>query len=286
MGNGASRGKFWGGLQQDVVGCGDVRQASEVILPGLVSITFRKLSVEEIVAAVRETGLVGIEWGGDVHVPHGDLVTARRTRELTMQAGLQVAAYGSYYRVGRSESEGLAFERVLETAIELGATTIRVWPGTAGSAATDEEGRWKIVRELQRIAGLAAKAGVSISLEYHGGTLTDTDASASQLLVEVDHANVFTCWQPHVGADPAEALRGLQQVQSRLSNLHVFHWGAKPNDRRPLAEGDGAWSQYFAAAQAVGGDRFALLEFVREDSLEALTEDAATLVRWLDNASA
>lgn len=252
-----------------------------MIYPGLVSITFRKLTVEAIVEAVQRTGLVGIEWGGDVHVPHGDIGTARRVRDLTVRAGLQVAAYGSYYRVGRSESEGLAFERVLETAIELGAPTIRVWPGTAGSDATDEDGRWKIVRELQRIGDLATKAGVTVSLEYHGGTLTDTDASASQLLVEVDHANVFTCWQPHVGATAEAALAGLQDVRSRLSNLHVFHWGPTPNDRRPLAEGEDAWARYLAAARTVEGDRYALLEFVKDDSLAALAEDAATLRRWL-----
>ena len=41
-----------------------------MIESGLVSITFRKLTVEKIIELVKEAGLQGIEWGGDVHVPH------------------------------------------------------------------------------------------------------------------------------------------------------------------------------------------------------------------------
>ena len=50
---------------------------------GLVSITFREKSPEEIVGLVVEAGLDGIEWGGDVHVPHGDLAKAREVRANT-----------------------------------------------------------------------------------------------------------------------------------------------------------------------------------------------------------
>lgn len=39
---------------------------------GLVSVTFRQKSVEEIAALTAEAGLSGVEWGGDVHVPPGD----------------------------------------------------------------------------------------------------------------------------------------------------------------------------------------------------------------------
>ena len=68
-----------------------------MIQPGLVSVTFRKLTPAEIVALVKQAGLKGIEWGGDLHVPHGDLVRAREVRELTHEGGLGVAACGSGY---------------------------------------------------------------------------------------------------------------------------------------------------------------------------------------------
>lgn len=252
-----------------------------MIHPGLVSVTFRKLTPVEIVALVKQAGLKGVEWGGDVHVPHGDLGRAREVRERTHEAGLSVAAYGSYYRAGQSESAGLSFESVLETAIELGAPTIRVWPGGAGSEAVDEDGRWKIIQDLRRIAGLAARAGVSVSTEFHAGTLTDTNESASELLVEVDHANLFTCWQPHNGEETGECLAGLESVLPRVSNLHVFHWWPTSTDRHPLAEGEERWTRFLSLIRQAPGDRHALLEFVQGDEPAAFLRDAETLKRWL-----
>lgn len=252
-----------------------------MLLPGLVSITFRKLSPAAVIALVKKAGLRGIEWGGDVHVPPGDLSTARVVRELTEEAGLRVAAYGSYYRVGKSEADGLPFERVLETGLELGAPTIRVWAGTAGSAAVDEEGRWRIIAELKRICDLAAKKGVTVSLEFHAGTLTDTNESASRLLLEVDHANLLTLWQPPNGMDTFEAMEGLEGLLSQVGNVHVFHWWPTSADRRVLGDGEERWRMFFGLLEQAPGDRYVMLEFVPGDSEEAFVRDAATLRRWV-----
>jgi sugar phosphate isomerase/epimerase len=183
--------------------------------------------------------------------------------------------------VGQSESTGLAFESVLETAVELGAKTIRVWPGGVGSDAVDEEGRWKIIHDLRRIATLAAKVNVSISTEFHSGTLTDTNESASKLLVEADHANVFTCWQPHNGEATDECVAGLHEVLPRVSNIHVFHWWPTAAERHSLADGTERWAQFWPLLKQAAGDRHALLEFVQGDSPEAFLRDAVTLRQWL-----
>jgi len=54
-----------------------------MIVPGWVSITFRSLTAERIIALVRQAGLSAIEWGGDIHVRHGDTGRAREVRRLT-----------------------------------------------------------------------------------------------------------------------------------------------------------------------------------------------------------
>ena len=73
-------------------------QLKSPINAGLVSITFRDLSPEEVVQVAVENGLEGIEWGGDVHVPHGNLAVAKKVARQTAEGGLKVASYGSYYR--------------------------------------------------------------------------------------------------------------------------------------------------------------------------------------------
>ena len=60
--------------------------------PGLVSVTFRKLLPHEIIDLVVKSGLSGIEWGGDVHVPHGEADTARMVKRMTLDAGLNVSS--------------------------------------------------------------------------------------------------------------------------------------------------------------------------------------------------
>lgn len=99
-----------------------------VFRPGLCTVTFRQLSPEDVVALAAECGIVGIEWAGDVHVPHGQIDVARRVRSLTEEAGLSVVSYGSY--IAPPNDDERAFATVLETAQALGAPNIRIWPGS------------------------------------------------------------------------------------------------------------------------------------------------------------
>jgi 3-dehydroshikimate dehydratase len=252
-----------------------------MLVPGLVSVTFRKLAPAEIVALARECGLQAIEWGGDVHVPLHELARAREVRGLSEEAGIAVSGYGSYYRVGAAETADRRFEHVLETAVELGAPTIRVWAGAAASAQIAEGERAHIVAELRRIADLAARQSVSISLEYHGGTLTDTNESAAQLLREVDHPNVYTFWQPPNGQSLEYCLEGLLRVLPRVTCVHCFHWWPTSAERRPLADGWPRWERYLGALLSTGRRIPVLLEFLPGDEPEALRRDAATLRHWI-----
>src|SRR5207249_324086 len=111
----------------------------------------RKLSPAEIISLTQRAGLRSIEWGGDIHVPAGNLACAADVRRQTEDAGLSVSAYGSYYRVGQTEP----FEPVLESAVALGAPTIRVWAGNIASSQADPQYRALVIRESRRIATLA-----------------------------------------------------------------------------------------------------------------------------------
>ncbi len=251
-----------------------------MIESGLVSITFRKLTPAAIVALVSQAGQSVIEWGGDVHVPHGDLAVARAVGRMTRDAGLRVAAYGSYFRLGKSEVDGLPFASVLETALALEAPLVRVWAGNA-SADTDAGGRGAIAEEARRIGDLAAEAGASVAFEYHSDTLTDTDTSALDLLNSVNHAAVGTLWQPHSGVAMPQNRDGLRQVLPWVRNMHVFHWGATPAERLPLAAGATAWRTYLGLLRGTGRHHAALLEFVAGNAEEAYLRDAAVLNQWL-----
>ena len=245
---------------------------------GLVSISFRKLAPPQIIELVARAGLEGIEWGGDVHVPHGDVLRAKEVRRWTTDAGLKVTSYGSYYHVG--DEVALTFEAVLESAVTLGAPIVRVWAGRQGSADADPSYRGCVVEETRRIADLAERAAVRLAFEFHGNSLTDNNASALAFFQEVAHPNVTAYWQPITGAEEPYRLEGLRALLPWLSNVHVFHW-TPDGERRPLADGEMLWRDRFDLIRASGRDRAALLEFVAGDSPRAFLDDAETLKRWL-----
>ena len=74
---------------------------------GLVSVTYRRLPAEAVVRLAKDAGLACIEWGSDVHVPETDPAGARRVGEFTRAAGLSVASYGTYYRLGQGRTSRL-----------------------------------------------------------------------------------------------------------------------------------------------------------------------------------
>jgi 3-dehydroshikimate dehydratase len=247
-----------------------------MMTPGLVSITFRSLSPSAIVELCRQNGLSNIEWGGDVHVPHGEERTAGVVGELTRSAGLSIAAYGSYYRL--ASPDGPDFPSVLATAIALGAPTIRVWAGNCGSAEADHALKNKIAGDALRCADLAAARNISIAYEFHDGTLTDSTNSALELLGTTEHPFIKTLWQPPHGLSLQECLASLRALLPRLQHLHVFHWWPDSSHRRPLEEGRNRWSAYIVELQQLRKDIPLLLEFVREDDPVSLQQDAKTLL--------
>lgn len=250
------------------------------LLPGLVSVTFRKLSPAEVIELARSSGLAGIEWGGDVHVPHGDEALAASIGEMTRSAGLQVSAYGSYFRAGHSEQEGLPFARVLASARALGAPVIRIWAGTRGSAASDEAHREWVVRECRRVAGQAAEAGIRVALEYHGNTLTDTLDSTRRLLESVNHPNLRSLWQPVNGTPVAGRLEELRVLEPWLEHVHVFNWSST-GQRLPLEPGMDLWRPCLQWLKKSRPGCAVLLEFVEGDQPESCVRDAATLGSWI-----
>lgn len=256
-----------------------------MIVPGVVSVTFRTLDVPTVVALAAETGLAGIEWGSDVHVPSGGTGTAVRTRELCAEAGLEISSYGSYYRADTGVGE---FEPVVATAVALGAPSIRIWAGRLGSADASAEHRAAVARAVADAADLAAEHGVSINLEYHPGTLTDTLSSALALLDSVAALRpsgdlpVRSYYQPFRGTPADEAVRAVRALldAGHLSNVHVFSWSAD-GTRLPLADRADLWRPVLVELAASERRHPAQLEFVADDDPGRFRADAATLLNWV-----
>ncbi len=250
-------------------------------LPGLVSISFRSLSSDEIVQLVTESGFAGIEWGGDVHVPHGNVAIAQATRKLTRDAGLSVAAYGSYYRfdecIEDSEKDGPEFGAVLDTAEALGAPSIRVWVGRKNATDYSELERGRIVDRTREIADEAANRSIRIDFEFHDNTLTHTNESTVQLLDQVGHPNVRTLWQTPLQVGHTYRSIGLETLLDRVSNIHCNYFAENGwPDQLALSEGRDEWADYLDILERSDQSRWILIEHVKDHSVENFRADAAT----------
>jgi sugar phosphate isomerase/epimerase len=254
-----------------------------MIKSGLVSVSFRNLNPIQIIDQCLRAGIEGIEWGGDAHVPHGDLKSAQQVARRCQDNGLQVASYGSYYRAGQAtDPEMPSPEAVVETAAALGAPVIRVWAGSGNHEQLSPAERERVYEDLIHISELAARSGIDVAMEYHVQTLTETMEGADEVLEQITASNFHTFWQPHPLQDNHYRLESLQRVLHRLSHVHVYNW-SKDWERYPLADAMEHWEQWLRLANPEGGTRYALLEFFKDDSLEQFYEDAQTLNRMIAN---
>ncbi|PRB13071.1 sugar phosphate isomerase/epimerase [Microbacterium sp. MYb62] len=247
------------------------------IRAGLCSVTFRALEPERIVEIAAAAGLEAIEWGGDVHVPPGDVGRAAAVARATSDAGLAVASYGSYFRAGGDES----LTAILDSAEALGADRVRIWAGGTGSEAADDAHWSAVVTRLRSAADEAASRGIGLALEFHSRTLADTAPTTLRLLAEVGSPALSTYWQPTVGASVDAALEEYRAVAAHTTAAHVFSWWPT-TERLPLRARDALWTRFFAAARgAERPPRDALLEFVPGDDPALLPTEAKALREYL-----
>ncbi|MEG2570591.1 MAG: hypothetical protein RSA70_04065 [Clostridia bacterium] len=244
------------------------------MLTGVVSVTFREKSVDEVIAIARVGGLDCIEWGSDVHVPAGDVATAARTYEKTVAAGLSTPSYGSYYYL----AGGKDFTPFLESARALHALNIRVWGGDIASDKLSTDERSAIVSDARRISNLAAAFGITISIEFHPNSITDTCESTCALLTEVNCDNFMTYWQARLGISDAENLEELSCLikTGKLTNAHIYRYN-EYSAQCLLSDGQCALKDVFGTLRNDSDDHMAFIEFVKDGSDESFLSDCAVI---------
>lgn len=241
---------------------------------GLVSISFRDKTPPEIIRACQAAKLEAVEWGGDVHVPHGNEETAHEVEKLTEKAGLEIAEYGSYYHIG--DGNEALFDKVLLSAAALNTDRIRVWCGKGIPSADYPASDYKAaVEDARRIAALAENK--TLVLECHPNSLTDEYHAALRFLDEVGCDNIKMLWQPNQFRSEEYNVEAARALLPYVVGVHTFAWSE--TERFPLARGEKAWRRYLDVLTAK--PLVYLLEFMPDDRIESLPREACTLRSWL-----
>jgi sugar phosphate isomerase/epimerase len=259
------------------------------IAPGLCSITFRSLPADEVLDVAARAGVEGIEWGADAHAPPGGGAALAALGARTRDAGIEVVSYGSYLGMAPPDGDDAAVvDAVLDSAAALGAPMVRIWTEFGVTPTSSGAERARVTDRTAALVDHIVARGLVAALEFHPATLTETAASARELLDALARPGLLTHWQPDPALAVDTALGELARVTPHLAHLHTFAWGPDGiDDRRPLADGAPLWVAALALADRDGapldGRRYALCEYVRDDEPEQLVADVRVLRHWLDD---
>lgn len=237
---------------------------------GLVSVSFRKHSPEEIIRAAQDAGLTCIEWGSDIHAPCRDTARLQEIAALQKEYGMECSSYGTYFRLGQTPISELP--AYIAAAKLLGTNTLRLWCGVKSGADMTEEERNTLITLCREAATMAEESGVTLCTECHHGTFTQRPEDTVALMEAVDSPRFRTYWQPFQWLDEAGSLAVARAIAPFTEHIHVFNW--KGSQKLPLAEASDTWRAYLEALPA---PRTLLLEFMPDDRMETLPAEAAAL---------
>ena len=249
-----------------------------MITVGLTSVTFNKLSAEEIVEYCKKSGVDTIEWGSEVHLPEGDEEKAKSVKALCDKEGIKISSYGSYYRCGTYENPEEEFAKYLTVAKIIGAPKIRIWVGTKEYKDASEEYYNSIIAELKMMCEMAKKENIHIGCEFHEGTLTGKRESSLKVIKDVGYDNFGMYFQHDFFESDEENYQTLRDFIPTLKNVHVYNVTTEYK-RYSLAEGNSPklWANFAEILKENNISANFLLEFLPNPCLEELTRETEIL---------
>ena len=237
---------------------------------GLVSISFRKHTPEEIIQAVKAAGLSCIEWGSDVHAPCRDTERLYEIAALQEEYGIRCSSYGTYFKFFKTPIEEL--EGYILAAKTLGTDRLRIWCGPKSGADMTQKEREELLALCRRAEEMARAHGVILCLECHKKTFTENPEDAVWLMESVNSPSFRMYWQPFQWQSAERNKANAEQIAPYAEHIHVFNW--KGSEKLPLSDAVDEWREYLKPFSL---PRTLLLEFMPNGTLEELAIEAKSL---------
>ena len=244
---------------------------------GLVSISFRQLSVDEIVDIMKKSDLDCVEWGSDVHAPRDDFDKLNYIAKMQSEKGILCTSYGTYYKLGVEPVEEL--HAYIKAAKVLGTSVLRIWCGNKNYQDMTEDERVAFVEQAKLAAKIAEDAGVTLCMECHNNTFTNRLEGALRLMEEVNSDAFKMYWQPNQFTDNETNFKYAEKIAKYTVNIHVFNW--EGSNKYPLADATELWRKYLSY---FSGNEALLLEFMPDGNPNTLPIEADALKNIIKGA--
>ncbi len=237
---------------------------------GLVSVSFRSHTPEEILKAVKDAGLTCIEWGSDVHAPCNDMARLQEIAELQKKYKIDCSSYGTYFRFLETPFDEL--KGYIAAAKILGTDTLRLWCGNRDGEQYSDREKQELIAQCKKAAELAEKEGVTLCMECHKNTFTERLEDALSLMREVGSPCFRMYWQPFQWQSVEENQTYARSIAPYTEHIHVFNW--KDDKKLQLAQAVTQWRKYL---NEFSTPRTLLLEFMPNGTVQELMGEADAL---------
>jgi len=238
---------------------------------GVVSVSFRNHSPEEIILAAKEAGLSCIEWGSDVHAPYNDEKKLKEIVLLQKKYGIYCSSYGTYFRLGKNSTDEL--KGYINAAKLLGTDIMRLWCGDKSASMYSAEEKAFLFDECKKAAEIAEENGMTLCMECHPGSFTETADGMQELMDAVNSSAFVMYWQPEPNNSDEQNFEYAKKIKNYCKRIHVFNCeGVK---HYPLSDARVLWEKYLTILDSTDT---LLLEFMPDDKIESLKDEAMALI--------
>lgn len=242
---------------------------------GLVSVSFRQHSPREILSAMKETNLSCVEWGSDIHAPCKDIKKLYEIVNLQEEYGVGCCSYGTYFKLGTDDINEL--EDYANAAKILGTTILRIWCGNKGAHLYSNDEKKSFFEESKKAARMAETLGVTLCMECHNNTYTETLDGTLEIMSEVSSPCFQMYWQPNQFNSVEDNVLYAKTVSPYVRNIHVFNWDG--SNKYPLCRAVDTWKGYLSCFDA---PKTLLLEFMPDGRIDTLQAEAQALCKIIE----
>ncbi|GAB3591136.1 sugar phosphate isomerase/epimerase [Angustibacter peucedani] len=214
-----------------------------------------QLDLDTVLGQMRSLGLTATELGPDGFLPEAP---DKRAAVLAAEGLRAVGGFVPLVLHDADHDPEPALHAALDGLVACGADVLVLAAATGvdgyeGRPALDAAGWTHLLSEVDRVAALAARRGVTVALHPHVGTMVETPDDITRVL---EHASVDLCLDTgHVlvgGGDPVEVARagGERVVHAHLKDVDAalaervragelaYQQGVAQGLYRPLGTGD------------------------------------------------
>ncbi len=237
---------------------------------GLVSISFRGNTPEEILVAMKNARLSYIEWGSDVHAPKDDIQKVNEIVKLQKEYGIECSSYGTYFRLGVTPIEEL--DGYIKVAKILGTNILRLWCGEKNRHNLTPNEKDKLFSDSKEAAKIAEENNVILCLECHNNSYTEDLNGALEIIEYVNSPFFCMYWQPNQFREFNENMEYAEKISPYTKHIHVFKW--RGQKKYTLYDGIEEWKAFL---NCFNEENTLLLEFMPDNNIESLKREADAL---------